>query len=126
MPGARGLIVRLLIAAGHPGGPHIAPAVMERYTELVIDEAVAACREIEQRYPMASNPAGWTATPMIWRCAAWRPQWPARNPQLAWNWPKKTVRATKTNADNYLDGRGERIRTLPVGNAEILSGTRPL
>lgn len=58
MPGARGLIVRLLIAAGHPGGPHIAPAVMERYTELVIDEAVAACREIEQRYPMASNQYG--------------------------------------------------------------------
>lgn len=33
----RGLIVQLLIQAGHPGGPNIAPAVMERFAELLID-----------------------------------------------------------------------------------------
>lgn len=50
--------MQLLIQAGHPGGPNIAPAVMERFTELLIDEAAAACREIEQRYPMASAQYG--------------------------------------------------------------------
>ncbi len=58
MPNARGLIVKLLIQAGHPGGPNIAPEIMERYTELLIDEAVTACREIEQRYPAGASQYG--------------------------------------------------------------------
>lgn len=45
------LIERLMLAAGHVPGDAVRPVVLRAAFGLLADEAVAACREIEARYP---------------------------------------------------------------------------